>query len=74
MHETLKEATENTGVDQRRGVDGDARDIHWKKSLKISESTKEEEWMEMHETLKDVTENIGVDQRRGVDGDARDIH
>ena len=27
MHETLKEATEHFGVDQRRGVDGDARDI-----------------------------------------------
>ena len=27
MHETLKEAAENIGVDQRRGVDGDARDI-----------------------------------------------
>ena len=40
--------------------------------MKISESTKDEEWMEMHETLKEVTENIGVDQRR-VDGDARDI-
>ena len=27
MHETLKEATESIRVDQRRGVDGDARDI-----------------------------------------------
>ena len=27
MHETLKETTENIGVGQRRGVDGDARDI-----------------------------------------------
>ena len=27
MHETLKDATENIGVDQTRGVDGDERDI-----------------------------------------------
>ena len=27
MHETLKEATENIWVEQRRGVDGVARDI-----------------------------------------------
>ena len=27
MHETLKEATENIGDDQRRGVDEDARDV-----------------------------------------------
>ena len=27
MHGTLKESIENIGVDHRRGVDGDARDI-----------------------------------------------
>ena len=53
MHGTLKESTENIGVDQRRKKRSGWRCTrHRKKSLKISESTKDEEWMEMPETLE----------------------